>query len=106
MYVVYVLNQSGKPLMPTRRFGHVRSIKIDCHAVYLAALRGGFFVVIISSSRWRYRNDKKYLSLKRSRKHSLKCSMKISLKHSRKDSLENLKKDIMLVSSNRFDGET
>ena len=26
MYVVYVLNQSGKPLMPTRRFGHVRRL--------------------------------------------------------------------------------
>ena len=24
MYVVYVLEQNGKPLMPTKRFGHVR----------------------------------------------------------------------------------
>ena len=26
MYVVYVLEQSGNPLMPTRRFGHVRRL--------------------------------------------------------------------------------
>ena len=24
MYVVYVLNKDGSPLMPTKRFGHVR----------------------------------------------------------------------------------
>lgn len=71
-------------------------------------------MVIISSSRWRYRNDKKYLSLKRSRKHSIKSSMKrsmkTSLKHSLKDSLKDsleiLAKRVMLVPSNRFDGET
>lgn len=54
------------------------------------------------------------LSLKRSRKHSIKSSMKrsmkTSLKHSLKDSLKDsleiLAKNVMLVPSNRFDGET
>lgn len=54
------------------------------------------------------------LSLKRSRKHSIKSSMKrsmkTSLKHSLKDSLKDsleiLAKSVMLVPSNRFDGET
>jgi hypothetical protein len=70
-------------------------------------------LIVLSSYKLSRRRSLK-LSLKRSRKHSIKSSMKrsmkTSLKHSLKDSLKDsleiLAKSVMLVPSNRFDGET